>query len=191
MGVFSNILKPAVAAAALSVALVTSAVCQDTDATMNRLDKLMMELKLSTPEEAARISADIALEWQRSGSATADLLLSRGQKSLEAGRIESALEHFTALTDHAPAFAEGWYSRAGAFARLERYGQALDDLRTVLDLNPEHFEAMIGLAAIFERIGRPKEAYEAYQLVTAIHPHHPAVTEALKRLEPLVVGRKL
>lgn len=186
MSVFPNILKPAVTAAGIVLATVTGAW-----ADIERLERLMENLRNATPENAHLIARDIQLEWEKSGSATADLILSRGRKSLEAGQIQSAIEHFTALTDHAPHFAEGWVSRASAFAHAEMFGPAIDDLETALHLNPEHFEAIIGLGAILEMLDRPKEAFEAYQLVRPIHPHHPAVTEALKRLEPVVKGRNL
>ncbi|SHH69169.1 tetratricopeptide repeat protein [Cognatishimia maritima] len=186
MTMLSNFLKPAVAAAAL-LALLNSAVVADTD----RLTQLMQELQTADPQEARRIAADIQLEWEKSGSATADLLLSRGRKAMDAGNFASAIEHFTALTDHAPEFAEGWVSRAMAFAQSEKYGLALDDIETALEINPQHFEAIIGLGAILEMIRQPEAAYEAYQMVRPIHPHHPAVTEALERLEPVAKGRKL
>lgn len=186
MSVFPNILKPAVAAAGIAVFAATAAFADNA-----RLDALMSELQIATPEEAQRITADIQLEWEKSGSAAADLLLSRGLKALDAGDYQAAIEHFTALTDHAPNFAEGWVRRASAFAHAEMFGPALDDLETALSLNPQHFEAIIGLGSILELIGRPEDAFEAYQLVRPIHPHHPAVTEALERLEPVVAGRKL
>lgn len=151
----------------------------------------MSDLKVATPESARVIAEDIQLEWDKSGSAAADLLLSRGRKALEAGQVQSAIEHFTALTDHAPGFAEGWVSRASAFAHADMIGPALDDITTALSLNPQHFEAIIGLGAIMELLNRPEDAYEAYKLVQPIHPHHPAVTEALERLGPLVQGRQL
>ena len=182
----SNFRKPVVAAAALMALLVTS-VSAETD----RLKLLMDDLRTAEPQEARRIAADIQLEWEKSGSATADLLLSRGRKAMDAGNYVSAIEHFTALTDHAPEFAEGWVSRASAFAHSEKYGLALDDIETALELNPQHFEAIIGLGAILEMIRQPEAAYEAYRMVRPIHPHHPAVTEALERLEPVVEGRKL
>lgn len=41
----------------------------------------------------------------------------------------TAIEHLTALTDHAPNFAEGWHTRATAFYLIDEYGLALADLR--------------------------------------------------------------
>jgi len=186
MGVLRNILKLAVAAAGVTICLVSSALAEG-----ERLQQLMLDLKSSTAEEAGRIAADIQLEWEKSGSASADLLLSRGQRSLEAGDVQAAIEHFTALTDHAPEFAEGWVSRASAFAHADMFGPALGDLEVALGLNPQHFEAIVGLATLLELINRPQDAYEAYQLVQSIHPHHPTVTEALERLGPSVLGREL
>ena len=37
-----------------------------------------------------------------------DLLLERGRKAMSEGDTNTAIEHLTALTDHAPNFAEGW-----------------------------------------------------------------------------------
>lgn len=186
MGMLHNILKPAVAAASITFLVSSQGFADEA-----RLNLLMDQLRVAEVNESQRLAADIQLEWEKSGSASADLLLSRGNKAMEAGQVQSAIEHFTALTDHAPDFAEGWVSRANAFAHAEMFGPALADLEVALELNPRHFEAIAGLGAILEVIERPTDAYEAYQLVTPIHPHHPAVTEALKRLEPIVMGQKL
>ena len=83
-----------------------------------------------------------------------DLLLQRGQEAMEAGDLDAAIEHFTALTDHAPDFAEGWNARATAFFQDERYGPALADIERTLALNPDHFGALMGLAMILEQLDR-------------------------------------
>ncbi|MGH1466212.1 MAG: tetratricopeptide repeat protein [Cognatishimia sp.] len=157
----------------------------------DRLTDLLAELKSAEAIEAVKITKEIRLEWEKSGSAAADLLLRRGRDAVETGDFDAAIEHFSALVDHAPEFAEGWVARASAFVQIGLLGPAVSDLEQALELNPMHFEAINGLGVILEMIDRPEEAYEAYLLVMAIHPTHPVVTQALQRLEPMAKGQKL
>ena len=65
-----------------------------------------------------------------------------------------AIEHFTALIDHAPDFAEGYNARATAFFQTGQFGQSLADIQQTLALNPRHFGAISGLALILgHRLG--------------------------------------
>ena len=73
---------------------------------------------------------------------------------MEAQEYDVAIEHLTALTDHAPDFAEGWNARATAFYLIGEYALAVADIERALALNPRHFGAMSGLAFILEEIGR-------------------------------------
>ena len=57
--------------------------------------------------QAQRIEKALFMEWSKSGSAAMDLLLKRGRDALEINDTGAAIEHLTALTDHAPEFAEG------------------------------------------------------------------------------------
>ena len=74
---------------------------------------LLDRLATASPAEAPRIAREIEAHWAKSGSAAMDLLLRRGRDAMEASEYVLAIEHFTALTDHAPAFAEGFHARAG------------------------------------------------------------------------------
>ncbi|MCK0138604.1 tetratricopeptide repeat protein [Aliiroseovarius sp. F47248L] len=128
--------------------------------------------------------------WSHSGSDTFDLLLERGRKAMDAGDFEVAIEHLTALTDHAPEFAEGWNARATAFFLSGRLGLSLDDIARVLTLEPRHFSALSGLGIILEELGDERGALEAYRHSLAIHPRNPRVKEAVQRLES-VEGRDI
>jgi len=99
---------------------------------------------------ALNVSAvrQIAAIWENSGSPARDLLLQRGKDALEDGDAEAALDHFSALIDHAPDFAAGYNGRATAYFLLGLYGPSLNDLRQTLVLEPRHFGAMRGLAVI-------------------------------------------
>ena len=154
-------------------------------------DVLLNQLRDASPEEANKIARQIKRSWSRSGSASADFLLKRGRDALQGKKPKVAIEHLTALTDHAPDFAEGWHMRASAYYQEELYGPALEDLSRALALNPRHFEAIQGLGAIFEQLGDSKRAYEAYEQVLTIHPHHADVLEAMERLEIKLEGPAL
>lgn len=194
MGVLRNILKLTVAAAWTALIFCGSplAAQQNSNALHSeRLPELMQELRQSDEASADRIVKEIRLEWDKSGSLVADFLLKRGRTAFEIKDYQAAIEHFTAVTDHAPEFAEAWVERARTYLEVQLIGPALSDLEMALTLNPDHFEALNGLAVILETTNQPQAAYEAYQLVRSIHPHHRAVTQALERLEPVVKGRKL
>lgn len=156
-----------------------------------RLDALFAKLAEAGPEEAVQIENDIWSQWSRSGDPAMDLLLQRGRAAMEAGDAALALEHFTALTDHAPGFAEGWNARATAFFQLGQYGLSIDDITRALALEPRHFGALTGLGHMLAEMGYDKEALEAYREVLAIHPHATGVAEVIGPLEKALEGRAL
>lgn len=166
--------------AAALVALATAGIAQ---AQTERLDALFEELQEPDLENWQHVEEQIWAEWSRSGSPSMDLLLDRGREAMEAGDTTAAIEHFTALTDHAPDFAEGYNARATAYFQADMYGPSLRDIETALALNPRHFGAMSGLAMILERLEFDAEALSAYRAVNAIHPHRPDIKEAIERLE--------
>jgi tetratricopeptide (TPR) repeat protein len=186
MGILKRFLKPTVAATFGAMVFLHPDGARAAD-----VETLLQQLREADAAEAAKIVREIELEWRKSGSASADFLLKRGREALERGEVEAAVDHLSALVDHAPGFAEGWVSRAAAYFEAGLYGPALADLEQALALNPDHFGALLGLAAIFEMLERHEDAYEAYRLVRGIHPTHPEATEALDRLEPLVKGQAL
>ena len=137
------------------------------------------------------VEAKIWREWSRSGSASMDLLLQRGRKAMQAGDTAKAIEHLTALTDHAPDFAEGWNARATAFFTADQFGLSISDIQRPLALNPKHFGALQGLGRILEELDREKEALKAYEAAAAIHPHRDGLKESIERLEKKVSGQDM
>ena len=155
------------------------------------LDPLFEALKDADPGGAEQIESRIWEEWSRSGSVSMDLLLERGREALQMGEIQVAIEHFSALVDHAPEFAEAYNARATAYFQAGLYGLALEDIRQVLARNPRHFGAMAGLALILEEIEETEGALEAWRAVEALHPSRQGVREAIERLERQVEGMTL
>ena len=120
-----------------------------------------------------------------------DLLLKRGREAMAAGRNDEAIEHFTALIDHDPDFAEGWNARATAYFNAGLLGPSVADIAETLKRNPKHFGALSGLGAIYEQLDRKDRALQVYRAALAIHPHLAGVTEAIERLEKATAGTDL
>lgn len=180
-------LKGVVTVFVAAVALAAPVCAQDVDETT-----LLNQLATTSDDaEAIRIDRELMSLWRKSGSPSMDLLFTRGRDALEEGDLEAAIEHLTALTDHAPDFAEGWHARATAYYRAQLFGPAVSDLGHVLSLNPNNYRAIFGLGTIFETFGDENRAYEAYLRAKAINPHFEDVTEALDRLRPSVEGKTL
>ena len=126
---------------------------------------------------------------RRWGSAALDLLLMRGEAALDAGDIEAAIGHLTALTDHAPDFAAGWTARANAFAMAGQTGPAVADLSRALQLEPRDWNALKLLGALLEESGDPGRAKAAYQASLTINPHQQDAADALARLSAADLGQ--
>jgi len=179
----ANILKPIATAFVLAVMYSMPLSAQTAE-----LDQLFQDLSQADDQSWQRIERDIWSEWSKSGSPAMDLLLSRGRQAMEQGDWESAVDHLTALIDHAPDFAEGWNARATAYFQGGLYGPSIDDIRHTLALNPRHFGALAGLGLILEQLGYPEDALTAYRQVLAIHPFRPNLKETIERLEQKVGG---
>ncbi len=157
----------------------------------SEVDRLFEELAKPDQPGWEQIEDSIAREWAKSGSPAMDLLLQRGRDALSDGDFETALEHLSALTDHAPDFAEGWNTRATTWFRLDRYGLALDDISRALALEPRHFGAMIGLATILRELDREEEALSVLRQIQEFHPHRPNVIEGIEDLSGRLEGEAL
>jgi tetratricopeptide (TPR) repeat protein len=155
------------------------------------LDDLFAKLQAAEPAEAARLERQIWREWSKSGSAAMDLLLQRGRDALDNGETTLAIEHYTALIDHAPDFAEGWNGRATAYFQAGLYGPSVADIQHVLALNPRHFGAITGFARILEETEQPERALVLYRAALAIHPNLDGVREAIDRLEAKSAGQEI
>ena len=97
-----------------------------------RLDDLFQQLQTATDDEAGQITDNIWIEWSKSGSPAMDLLLKRGRDAMAAGMPQVAIQHFTALIDHAPDFAEGYNARATAYFQSGDLGPSVSDIARTL-----------------------------------------------------------
>ena len=182
-------LKRIVTAALLTVMISLPLNAQTADETDQTV--LLAQLAEADRAQAIQLNRQLQAIWSKSGSSSMDLLLKRGRDAMETGDTAAAIEHLTALTDHAPDFAEGWHARASAYFEAELFGPAIADLERALSLNPDNYNAIFGLGTILETFGDPERAYQAYTRVLTIHPHHEDVLTAVERLKPSVEGKTL
>ena len=176
MAIQTKILKLIVTALLLVPVFSACAAAQATEA------ELLEQLQTAPESEADRLDRELGLLWDRTGSASMDLLLKRGRDAMEEDDNARAIEHFSALTDHAPEFAEGWHARATALFRAGLYGPALESLQRALALNPNNYDAIFGLGVMFQEFGDLPRAAEAYNRVLELNPHHERAKEARDRL---------
>lgn len=182
---FAHNLKRIVAALLAMLLLALPAWAQQSEET------LLEQLRNAEEAEAQRLDRELSIVWSRSGSAAMDLLMKRGREALEDEETQKAIEHLTALTDHAPDFAEGWHLRATAYYRAGLYGPALDDLQRALALNPNNYNALFGLGVMLQEFGEEALAAEAFHQVLALNPHHENAKTALKQLGTSGLGQSL
>ncbi|MEL7214505.1 MAG: tetratricopeptide repeat protein [Pseudomonadota bacterium] len=168
-----------------------SALAQANDADRERLDRLLGDLADPEAANVPRLTNDIARIWARSGSDTADLMLERGREAMDGGNFIVAVEHFTALINHTPDFAEAWNARATAYFLMGEFGLSVADISQTLALNPRHFGALAGLGMIYEEIGQPEQAYAAFRAAQVLNPHMENVNRAVTRLTLSGIGRPI
>jgi len=157
----------------------------------DELDALFAGLANPEMSETGQIENRIYEIWSQSGSPAMDLILERGQRALAEGDAKTSIDHFSALIDHAPNFAEAYNGRATAWFQLGKYGLSLEDIARTVDLNPRHFGALSGLALILEELGNKPGALEAWRRVQALHPTREGMDDAMQRLEREVEGETL
>lgn len=174
------------AVTALVVLLASPAGAQNAE-----LDPLFDALQQAQGPAAQEIEQKIWEEWSKSGSPAMDLLLQRGREAMDAGDFTLAIEHFTALVDHAPDFAEAYNARATAYFQDGRYGPSLADIRETLRRNPRHFGALGGLGLILEELGEVDGALEAQRAVEALYPNREGLADTIRRLERQSEGQEI
>src|SRR4051812_17267202 len=156
------------------------------------LDDLFTRLAGAKDETEPNGAANlIERRWSRSGSDTADLLLSRAGDAIKANDHALAIELLDRVVTLKPDWAEGWNKRATAFFMMDDPVSSMADIRQVLAREPRHFGAWAGLGHIYMASGDKKHALEAYRKALAIHPHLAKLKEIVERLAPEIDGRDI
>ncbi|KRE09747.1 hypothetical protein ASE63_04265 [Bosea sp. Root381] len=156
-------------------------------ATLERLFERLAAAK--TPEEAKGIANLIQRRWARSGSPTADLLMTRAQTAMKGKQIELAIELLDRVITLEPDWAEGWNQRANALFLAGDPIRSIYDIGEALKREPRHYGAMMGLGTILRQQGDDKRAMIAYRRALAVYPQLEAVKDAVESLKTEVDGR--
>lgn len=156
-------------------------------ATLDRLFERLAAAK--TAEEAKGIASLIQRRWARSGSDTADLLMTRAQDALKARELPLAIELLDRVITLEPDWAEGWNQRANALFLQGDPIRSLLDIAETLKREPRHYGAMMGLGTILRQQGDDKRAMVAYRQALAVYPQLEAVKDAVESLKLEVDGR--
>lgn len=154
--------------------------------------ELLDQLSAAKDEAAAKgLAVRIERIWRRSGSDTADLLMSRAVAAISGGDVPLGIELLDRTLALKPDWAEAWSQRATAFFTLGDYQRAMLDLQETLRREPRHFNALAGVGIIFQAYGDEKNAFAAYRRALAVHPFLENVRKSVDRLSPNVEGRDL
>jgi len=197
MRIFSAFCAAALTAATLSPALAAepTAALQEpaasaTEATTgNRLDALFGQLKRERNEKAAeRIASRISEEWNHSGSASIDLMMTWSQTAMEGKKFDVALDFLDQVVTMEPAYAEGWNRRATVHFLMQNYAKSMADISHTLQLEPRHFGALSGMGQIMKNTGRNELALQAWQRVLDIYPMMRSAQDEVATLSEELAG---
>jgi len=145
-----------------------------------RLDELFVQLKQERNEAAARRIADrIREEWQRTGGATADVLIEWAQKAAGEKKFNVALDLMDQAVTLYPHYVESWNNRALIYLMMNDFDRAMSDLSHALSIEPRHFGAMSGLAGVLRVTGHDDRALEIYRRMLEIYPMQRSAQRAL------------
>jgi tetratricopeptide (TPR) repeat protein len=156
-------------------------------ATLERLFQRLHDA--TTQEEAEGVARLIQRRWARSGSDTADLLMSRAQQALKDKQNELAIELLDRVIGLQPDWAEAWNQRANALYLAGDSIRSMLDIGEALKREPRHYGAMMGLGMILRQQGQDKAAMTAFRKALEIYPQFDAVRKAVDSLKTEVDGR--
>ena len=166
---------------------VTPALPRTPAATLDRLFERLAAAK--TPEEARGIANLIQRRWARSGSDTADLLMTRAQTAMKDKQTELAIELLDRVISLEPDWAEGWNQRANALFLAGDPIRSMFDIGEALKREPRHYGAMMGLGTILRQQGDDKRAMVVYRRALEVYPQLEAIKSAVESLKIEVDGR--
>jgi tetratricopeptide (TPR) repeat protein len=157
-----------------------------------RLDALYEALKRAPTATVAKVIENrIDAIMLRSGSDTADLLMTRARAVMEQKEYDLSISLLDTVIELKPDFTEAFAQRATVHYLKKNIARSLADLRVVIAREPRHYASLAGLGVILQDIGEDRRALEAFRRAIAINPHIQAIPELIKRLEVKVEGREI
>lgn len=156
------------------------------------LDDLFAKLPDHAGKRAGRmIEAEILRRFEKSGSDTADLLMSWAGKAIQDKAYPLAIDILDQVVLLQPTFAEAWNKRATVYFLMEDMASSMSDIRQTLAREPRHFGALAGLGVILQSMDRKEDAIRAYKRALEVNPQLDKIRESLDKLEKEVAGRAI
>ncbi len=156
------------------------------------LDDLFERLgKASDDHEAAFLTAAIERVWMRSGSDTADLLMSRAGEAMEAKDWTLTQQVLDKVVAILPDWAEAWNKRATARFSDNDYAGAIEDIAHALAIEPRHFDALAGLGFILQKMDMDKRALQAFRKALEVNPRQEQLRKIVEKLSLDVDGHDI
>jgi tetratricopeptide (TPR) repeat protein len=156
------------------------------------LDDLFDKLgKAGDDAEAHVLTAAIERMWLRSGSDTADLLMSRAGEAMQTKDYDLTLQVLDKVVELLPDWAEGWNKRATARFSSDDISGAVEDIAHTLAIEPRHFDALAGLGFIMQKMDMSKSALQAFRKALDVNPRQEQLRKIVEKLAVEVDGRDI
>jgi hypothetical protein len=156
------------------------------------LDDLFERLGKATDDtEAKFLTTAIERVWLRSGSDTADLLMTRAGEAMQSKDWTLTQEVLDKVVTILPDWAEGWNKRATARFSADDYAGAMEDIAHTLALEPRHFDALAGLGFVLQKIDMNKRALQAFRKALDVNPRQAELRKIVEKMAIEVDGRDI
>ncbi|NTE89307.1 tetratricopeptide repeat protein [Agrobacterium rubi] len=167
----SGLVSAALAAEPTSSAPAPQAAVAPDAAPKTSIDNLFSSLKKERDAQKARVIAnEIVGEWNDSGSATINLLMTWSEEAAEKKRKAAAYDFLDQAIYLEPDFAQAWYRRALVHYSDGDTRKAMSDLNSTLEKEPRFFPALASLANILESTERNELALKVWEQYLALYP---------------------
>jgi len=142
-------------------------------------------------DETDGVVSLLIVSYGQTGSDTADLLLERSRKAIEAKDYDAAAKILDAAIAFLPDAAATWNARATLRYLDDDYDGSMADIAQTLKREPRHLGALMGMASILKAGDKKKEALDVYERVLSIAPHWSPAEEARDKLKAALAGQAL
>lgn len=167
-----------------AIMVMTAGTPLSADQTNSELDTLFALLQdAEGPSEASALTQKIWENWYQSDNPDIEELLARGEVSMKTGRLEKAVEYFTAIIELNPEFSEGWNRRATVYYMMGEFKLSTLDIAATLNLEPRHFGALSGQGMIYTQLNNRDKALEYYERALEYNPHLYSVRKSVELIK--------
>ena len=142
-------------------------------------------------EEGKGVATAIERVFLRSGSDTADLLMTRAVAAAHRNNGELAEDLLDRILLIEPDWAEAWHRRATLRAAREDVSGALADLAEALKREPRHIGAIAGLGFLMLKQEQKAQGLKALRRLLELHPQMIQAKKAVEKLTLEVDGQAL